>query len=264
MLLIERLPTEPIVAVSGVVSASGVAGGMFKGDELWRMNFSLDGWRVGDAEVQSDALYVTRRVTEDELGEFRKLITSYAVIRIRARVASDAVLGRSQALLEEFVGADTSDAELNARAEQLQRPVTFQDSSFGELTLDRRLEWFTGKAVWNGDEVSLNLSAKGREEVEEALATARSLWSSQELWHRRIGDFAVLELLRLKNDAWLDEDEAELTADQFKSKMKLETISVYPDGSFEFWHDDGDLFWGHSIQIGGNLAEGPNHADIPG
>jgi hypothetical protein len=46
--------------------------------------------------------------------------------------------------------------------------------------------------------------------------------------------------------------------------MKLETISVSSDGSFNFWHDDGDLFYGHAIQVGGNLVEGPTYADIPG
>lgn len=55
-----------------------------------------------------------------------------------------------------------------------------------------------------------------------------------------------------------------MTAEQFKARMKLEGITPHPDGPFDFWHDDGDLFWGHSIQISGNLSEGPTHADIPG
>ena len=72
------------------------------------------------------------------------------------------------------------------------------------------------------------------------------------------------ELLPLKNENWLDEDEAELSPDEFKDRMTLESITVYPSGSFDFWHNDGDLFWGHSIQISGNLSDGPKHADIPG
>jgi hypothetical protein len=46
--------------------------------------------------------------------------------------------------------------------------------------------------------------------------------------------------------------------------MTLESITVTPDGSFDFWHNDGDLFYGHSIQVSGNLSQGPTHADIPG
>lgn len=46
--------------------------------------------------------------------------------------------------------------------------------------------------------------------------------------------------------------------------MKLEAITVRPNGEFEFWHDDGDLFWGHSILISGDLNHGLEDADIPG
>jgi hypothetical protein len=31
------------------------------------------------------------------------------------------------------------------------------------------------------------------------------------------------------------------------SAAPLEAIQVLRDGEFEFWYDDGDLFWGHSI-----------------
>jgi hypothetical protein len=62
----------------------------------------------------------------------------------------------------------------------------------------------------------------------------------------------------------LDEDEIELTADQFKGRMTLESITVHPNGSFTFWHNDGDMFWGHSIEVSGSLTKGLRRADIPG
>jgi len=79
----------------------------------------------------------------------------------------------------------------------------------------------------------------------------------------RVKDSAVQELLPLKNDAWLGDDETEFSPEEFKSKMTLQSISIHPDGDFDFWHDDGDLFWGHSIQVSGSLADGPTAADIP-
>ena len=84
------------------------------------------------------------------------------------------------------------------------------------------------------------------------------------MWKENVDDFAVKKLLSLKNDVWLGEDESPLNADQFKSRMTLQSVSIYPDGEIEFWHDDGDLFWGHSIQISGSLGEGLTDADIPG
>ncbi len=93
---------------------------------------------------------------------------------------------------------------------------------------------------------------------------AEVLWSDPFMWKKRIDQYAVRELLDLKNGTWLEEGEAELTADQFIARMKLESIMISSDGKFEFWHDDGDLFWGHAIQVSGNVKDGPTQADIPG
>src|SRR5262249_25964407 len=101
-------------------------------------------------------------------------------------------------------------------------------------------------------------------DVPAALQTAHALWQASHRWNARIRDYAAQKLLPLKNDVWLDDEEDELTADQFQEKMTLKGITVYPDGAFEFWHDDGDLFWGHSILVSGNLTEGPTDANIPG
>lgn len=70
--------------------------------------------------------------------------------------------------------------------------------------------------------------------------------------------------MKLKNENWLEENEELVTAELFKKRMRLEKIAVYPNGEFEFWYDDGGLFWGHTILISGNLNEGPTNADIPG
>jgi hypothetical protein len=55
-----------------------------------------------------------------------------------------------------------------------------------------------------------------------------------------------------------------LPTKQCNVSLKLESITVYPDDSFEFWHNDGDLFWGHSILVSGSLSEGPTDAEVPG
>src|SRR5262249_31987940 len=147
-------------------------------------------------------------------------------------------------------------------AEELQKPVTFEDPILGTFTLDRRVDWFIAQVVWAGESISLNLSESA--EAQAALKTAHALWENQSEWNRRVRDYAIAKLLPLKNDTWLDEDEAELTPDEFNERMMLESITVNANGSFDFWHNDGDLFWGHSIQISGSLSEGLKRADIPG
>ena len=211
--------------------------------------------------MQSGPLVIRRQVTKEDLSALQEKLSPYVVVRVRARIGESPFKGH-QGQLEAFIGVDASDAELNQHAEQLQKPVTLEDAIFGTFTLDRRVDWFTAEVVWDGKPILLNLSEST--EVRETLRMAHLLWERQDEWNRRIRDFAVQKLLSLKNDNWLDEDDAELTPDEFKDRMTLDSITMNADGSFDFWHNDGDLFWGHSIQIGGNLSEGPKYADIPG
>lgn len=97
-----------------------------------------------------------------------------------------------------------------------------------------------------------------------ALATAHQLWEDQTGWHYRILDCATASLLPTKNEGWLKDGERECTADQFRSSMELQSVSVHPNGSFEFWFGDNDLFWGHAIVVYGGLAAGPTAAALEG
>jgi hypothetical protein len=258
----EQLASAPISDVLAVVGANGPGAGRSRGEDLWTMSVTFEGWRVDGGQIQKRPLEVYRKVTDEELKTLQDLILPYEVIRVQARVVIDSTLGRPDALLEAFVGRESSDTELNHFAEQLQMPVTFEDPLLGTFTLNRRVNWFTGQVVWAGETISLNLS--GSADAQKALETAHALWQNQAEWNRRVRTFAVEELLPLKNDSWLDEGEAQLTPDEFEDRMTLESITVNADGSFDFWHNDGDLFWGHSIQISGSLSKGTTHADIPG
>jgi len=146
--------------------------------------------------------------------------------------------------------------------EELRKPATLRDDFFGEFVLHRLGYQFEVRKEWCGKPVRLSLDVC--QSMEDLLAAAREMWSRQEEWHKRITDYAVAMLLPLKNEAWLDDDEKEVTPAEFVSCMELTSIHLDPDGGFTFWHRDGDLFWGHSIQISGTLAEGPKYADIPG
>lgn len=260
--LFDQLAAASISEVLAVVGPNGPGAARSRGEDLWSMSFTVEAWRVDGGQIQTQPLTVLRKMTDGELKALQELIVPYEVIRVKARVVVDSAFGGPQALLEAYIGRESSDAELNQYAEQLQKPVTIDDPLLGTFTLDRQVDWFTGQVVWAGESISLHLS--GSADAPEALKTAHVLWHNQTEWNRRVRSFAVEELLPLKNDSWLDEGEAELTPDEFENRMTLESITVYADGCFDFWHNDGDLFWGHSIQISGDLTDGPSSADIPG
>lgn len=260
----QQLAAAPVSEVVGVVYAMGTGGGKSRGEELWTLRTTFEAWRIHGAALQTRPLKIRCKVTDADLKRLQTLLPAYSIVRIHARVIHDSPFGGPEALLEHVLGFDNSDAELNQFAMNLQKPVTFEDPMFGAFTLDRRINWFSGKALWNGASVKINLDAKETSEVQAALKTAQALWQSQADWDQRIRDYAVMRLLPRKNEDWLGEDEDELLPEQFKERMKLESITVNPDGEFDFWFNDGDLFWGHAIQISGSLSKGPTRADTPG
>ena len=82
------------------------------------------------------------------------------------------------------------------------------------------------------------------------------------------GLYAAGELVGLAND-WsqeMDDDgeTAEISKEQFMERMELESIEVRADGSFEFWFADGDMFYGHSIHVSGDMENGPDAASMEG
>lgn len=259
--LLDQFAISPIVEIVGVVSPDGAGGGRGGNEDLWTLVLTFDAWRLVGGDLRLGPLRITRKVTYQELDRLCGKIHPYTVIRIRARVR-ESDFGGQQALLEEFVDVDTSDADLNHYAEQLQQPVTFENPTFGTFTLERVGHWFTAQVVWNEKSISLSLCDSAK--VQESLKMAYELWRNQDEWNSKIRDYAVQKLLPLKNENWLDEEEVELTPDTFLDRMTLESITVSSDGSFEFWYDDGNLFFGHSIQISGSLSEGLTRADIPG
>ncbi len=262
--LITQLNNIEPTNILGIIDASGVSASKLAGEELWTLMFTFEGWKVKNGVLKLDKLTIRKLVTEEEDDELRELLNPYDIIEIRARMSEENIFNCPQALLLETVNNKLIDKELQSYSSKLQEPVTFQDQFFGILTLNRQMNCFEAEITWQSERINLNLSMDDCEDRDEFLKLARSIWNSQDEWSKKIEQFAVDKLLSLKKEAWLDEDEREFTPDEFIKRMTLESITLEPDGNFEFWYDDGDLFWGHSIQVIGNIKDGPIDADIPG
>lgn len=260
--LAEQFARRPFETLVGVVSPG--SGGGWQTDAGWTLSITLDSWKTPPGPMKSRPLQIELTTTREQFDILRDQIDTYSVARFRARVVEDSIIGIPKAEAVEYLGVDDSDPELNRASQELQKPVIHRDPEFGDLTLDRSVNWYSGDTEWNGVEIKLNLKLEEAADLEPALGAARKLWSDQPGWTQRVNEFAVKELLSLKNESWLDDGDAELTAEMFLDRMTLESITIGPDGDFDFWHDDGDLFWGHSIQVGGSLDGGLKHADIPG
>lgn len=219
-------------------------------------------WLGGQAN--DSKLILSKNLTDGELEAIQATVKRESLVKFKVKLSKVSPFGDARAQLVSILDTP-DDAELKAVLEKFREPVEITHPEFGALVLNRSVDWFEGTVNWMGEPIRVSVSLDEESgSSESSIKTLEALYSGASDWSKKITDYAVSELLELKNDNWLMDDQEELTASDFINSMKLESITVYPDGEFEFWHNDGDLFWGHSILISGSLSEGPNDADIPG
>ena len=248
---------EPVV-LQGVVSGKSQGGWGGENDDYEVHCFSFVAWRQDDGAIVNHELTVLRAVPPefDYWDDFPK----HSIQKIRALLSSD----RTRAIFKEALPPQGQDKELEAISTGLQNPVSIETKRHGTLKLDRSINRFVGKTKWSKKSVDISLDASNEKLAEKAIATAEILWSSQAKWKNEIEALAATELLDLKNDSWLQEGETALTKKKFITAMSLTSISIDSDGSFTFFFNDGDLFWGHMIIVSGDPGKGPTEAKIGG
>jgi hypothetical protein len=246
-----------LVEIDGVVSPSG-QGGWPRTNDYSVHCFSFAAWRQVGKSNRNQTLTLLRPVAKD--GDWFSEFPAFSLHRVRVLLSTD----ETRAIFAGEEKLTSEDIELLAIAAELQKPALISTSRFGDLTLDRSVDWYEGRVEWNGEQIKISFETDVDKSITEGLATAEKLWLAQADWKQKVEAFATQVLLPLKNDNWLDEGENPLTTEQFKSRMTLESIQINRGGKFEFWHNDGDLFWGHSIQVSGSLKDGLESARIPG
>lgn len=259
---LRRIKNTPEQDIAGLVGANG-AGGSKDTSDPWNLIIHLAAWKDSFGTIHRDELRVEIPVPKEELSRQMGAIKAYSVLRLRLRIAEHPN-GRKQGSGSVLPVTGVHDEVLSQIASELQKPVVISDPEFGDFKLDRSVDWFCGEATWAGTKIRLELSAGEHADADRCLRVTKALWDDQSSWSAKISEYVVTRLLQLKNDSWLDEEESPVTRESFQSRVSLESVIVYPDGAFEFWHDDGDLFWGHSIQVSGSLADGLTDAGISG
>ena len=252
-LQVEYQPEErTILAVTG---ANGFGGGKTHGDELWTISIGLTAWMEEDSPDIHKGEFVLSTVGDEQLLEIlRRRAPRDFILKFKGRVSED-----GQRLLLLDLPEPAFDPDLKAILEEQKKPVTFWEDGLGTFTLNRQVDWFETEVDWLGGQISLVFDAG--EDRAEVLQRAKTLLAGAADWDQRIRAYAADDLLASAND-WAEDEE--ITREQFIQRMELESIEIRADGSFEFWFADGDMFYGHSIHVSGDMENGPDDAAMEG
>ena len=252
-----ELAEQPKQLINGLVSSSGAWSTNPRSLlDYWSFGFSVDAWTDDEGTLHGEEMTIRRVVDADELQRIEGLIKAGSIISIVLHIGRLEDFDCHQGALVEVLEAGVDDEALQRFASDLATPVTVDSKTLGRFTLDRSVGWFEGKSRWGLRKIRLNLSPEDVSAPSGILTRAEELWAQRKTLVRQACEFAVATLLAVKNESWLNEGEEPMSEAQFMRKMKLESITVDEDGSFDFWFEDGDIFWGHSTEVRGDQERG--------
>lgn len=264
-------PRDATIVV--VVSPSGAAGfGSADGDDRWILGVAIEAWRAADGVMRRDPLYLTKeRLSRAELHEMQRELAALRVVRLQLEAAPaiksyESGYQRFEARIVASQG-EPPDAELEALANELRKPVIIQDEFFGELQLDRALNSFQGRRGFDGIsyDISLGLPDAGSAaNYQEEIAAARSTITRIEQRMPHYRDRAVNELFDSYNEQWRADEEPELTRAQFEDRLRLDSVQLRDNGEIFMYLDAGDLFGGHVIEIRADTPEAISSVGLAG
>lgn len=224
--------------------------------DYWSFGFSIDAWTDAEGTLHAEKMTIRTVVNADELQRLEELIKAESIISIALHIGRLEGFDCHQGALVEVLEAGADDEALQRFAADLATPLTVDSKTLGRFTLDRSIGWFEGQSRWGLRKIRLNLSPADVSAPSEIVTRAEELWTQRKTLARQACEVAAATLLAVKNESWLNEGEQPMSEAQFMRKMKLESITVEEDGSFDFWFEDGDIFWGHSIEVRGDQERG--------
>ena len=115
---------------------------------------------------------------------------------------------------------------------------------------------------WCGREIELLLNDDGGT-FEESAAHALELIDKEQLWQAEFDDRLYAELYSNWDENWR-QDNPPLNKVQWLARLDMQSLEVSAEGYFTVMFGDGDLFWGHWLEVFGKVDEGAKYASLLG
>ncbi|MBK1812742.1 DUF2262 domain-containing protein [Clostridium sp. YIM B02505] len=255
---------DEVFEIAAITGASGVGAGKAPKEELWGASINLVAWKKLDSN--EDVVKIVTRLMwladDEELKNWYEILKANMLVRLQVRMKRDYSM-----MLIKVLDSEYKDDELQDILTEAMKPVFYDDQLLGQFELDKRFNSFERSVSWAGEVAHLSFDLDEEKNMKSSVQTAQELVKNQDQWSQRIKNYAADELLELANDWLKDNDEAEIdeiTREIFTETMGIDSICVHPDGEFEIFYFDGDMFWGHCIIVNGNINGEFSSAEIAG
>lgn len=159
----------------------------------------------------------------------------------------------------------TEDERLNEIKEAYLAPITLSHEELGEFSLNRRFSWFEGNILWGEEEIEvlLEVDTEDKKTWHKALANLAFIVENQAKFDKEWREFSARELTELAND-WAEEETPTITEEEFAERLEISSITIDEEGDYTIYYNDDDMFYGHQIEINGNIKKGVKSANMVG
>ncbi|MCH5152733.1 MAG: DUF2262 domain-containing protein [Clostridiales bacterium] len=149
--------------------------------------------------------------------------------------------------------------------EEESRPIVISVNDT-EFKFDKILSWYDGKVEFNGYTIDISLKPKENTlDATTSVATYKRIMEGWDNFYKKVLTRCANELVEGANE-WRDEDdEHEITAEEFLRRIDTKKLSISIDGNnYTLYFDDDNLFWGHTIVYDGNIENDEFSINIEG
>ncbi len=241
-------------------------------DKYWRASLHLIACvDCETGELMENPRYLTWNF-EDGKNKNAHGIKMHGIYRLRVlySLPSDAGYGEIPAgrslFVTKVVKKNVSEPRLEEILAEYKKPVIIETAAGDKLTLDRSHGAYSGSIKWGDDDIEVRLDVDdGCDICDTAMKTFEALCSESEAWVQKAKLFLAKEFTENAND-WQEGEEGYtyITEADFAEKITLCLISICDDGSMEFWFDDGEMFFGHTLVAFGTVEEGFTEGNMMG
>jgi hypothetical protein len=197
-------------------------------------------FRLADGELRATPLELGRAMSDSSFAGFFK---------------SEEAIARNLGKIDGSVPIEHLGPRVDWAAIRDRLPPTIEDDVLGTLTRGSEGMDFATAIVALGRRVSISVAVDTQGSWETALRRAAAVVAGLDAYVAGAKEHAVSELLKLKNETWLEEDEVPVSVQAFQALMQLEALTFYDDRSVLLSFADGEsdersgLFWGHAIVV---------------
>ncbi len=126
-------------------------------------------------------------------------------------------------------------------------------TTIGKLVYNDEYEWYEGSFIDKENTIKVRIHYATQKKLEKLLLFTEKQMNSK-FYEKMLLEMEA-EMITLKNDIWLGEDEETgeeeppISVEEFRKRISVSDIIFYDDCSSVIYCDDDDIFFGHTIAI---------------